>query len=116
MRDSEISAEIQKIKDRFLEILPDRLREISIFVEKILITGKGSKEEYLTGLTQALHKMAGTAGSLEFHQISQLSKKFLYFCRSIKMDDAGMLKAEEIEQIKQYLKQLEESINELISQ
>ena len=109
------SKELQKVIDRFIEILPERYDEITKLVEELLSPACQSGEQNLAQLKQALHKMVGTSGSLQFNDLSIDARNFLEFCRSISLNEDSRLLKNDVAQIKQLYIQFNNSMSALIN-
>lgn len=73
MNKPDINTSLQAIRDRFLRLLEERQDEIHRNIEVAVRTPNKARDA-LACIEAVLHKIAGTAGTLGFHELGQQAR------------------------------------------
>ena len=99
-----LEAKIECLKQIYIESLPAKIKNLeSIHTQ---LSSHSNITESIDSLRDVTHKISGSAGSYDFHQMSAVAHDLEYMCRELQCDDVGEYWAHDIATLTQHLQGL----------
>lgn len=102
--DTSLATKIARLKQIYIESLPAKVKALRAIHTQL--SSPSNITEGINALSDLTHKISGSAGSYDFHQISAVAHDLEYLCRGLQADNIEACTVHDIAKLRQDLQGL----------
>lgn len=102
--DISLAARVARLKQIYIDSLAAKINNLETIHRQLC--SQSNVADSINSLQHATHKISGSAGSYDFHQISSVAHDLEYMCRALKPNSVGEYCSHDIETLAQNLQVL----------